>query len=209
MFSRTAADLELLHRALVRGSHGGSSSPTSRRRPTSLPRRAAVLSAGAWGDLDQDVLGALDRVAGCLEDAGWRVTELAMPHTWHRLPEHHQTVMAVEVAKNLHGALGPRVELISEGARRIVEQGDACPARQYLAALETTEEARNHLEPLGEAIDLVLAPSALGVAPVGLASTGDPVMCRAWTLLGVPAANVPFHRRGDGLPVGVQAVAPH
>ncbi len=209
MFARTVADLELLHRALVHESHGGPSRPTSQRRPTSLPRRAAVLSAGSWGDVDHDVLEALDRVAGRLEDGGWRVSELAMPHTWHRLPEHHQIVMAVEVAKNLHGTLGPRVELISEGARRIVEQGDALPARQYLAALEATEEARNHLVPLAEATDVVLAPSALGVAPLGLDATGDPVMCRAWTLLGVPAANVPFHRRSDGLPVGVQAIAPH
>jgi amidase len=31
-------------------------------------------------------------------------------------------------------------------------------------------------------------------------------MCRPWTLLGLPAANVPAYRRGDGLPVGVQLV---
>jgi Asp-tRNA(Asn)/Glu-tRNA(Gln) amidotransferase A subunit family amidase len=52
----------------------------------------------------------------------------------------------------------------------------------------------------------VLAPSALGAAPAGLDYTGDPVMCRAWTLLGLPAANVPAWRRPDGLPVGVQLI---
>jgi Asp-tRNA(Asn)/Glu-tRNA(Gln) amidotransferase A subunit family amidase len=58
--------------------------------------------------------------------------------------------------------------------------------------------------PLSATTDLVLMPSALGAAPAGLASTGDPVMCRAWTLLGLPTANVPAWRRPDGLPVGVQ-----
>ena len=52
----------------------------------------------------------------------------------------------------------------------------------------------------------MLAPSALGVAPEGLAYTGDPVMCRPWTLLGLPTANVSAFRRADGLPVGVQLV---
>jgi Asp-tRNA(Asn)/Glu-tRNA(Gln) amidotransferase A subunit family amidase len=52
----------------------------------------------------------------------------------------------------------------------------------------------------------VLAPSALGAAPAGLKHTGDPVMCRAWTLLGLPAANVPAWRRPDGLPIGVQFI---
>jgi Asp-tRNA(Asn)/Glu-tRNA(Gln) amidotransferase A subunit family amidase len=41
---------------------------------------------------------------------------------------------------------------------------------------------------------------------VGLDFTGDPVMCRPWTLLGLPAANVPAWRRPDGLPVGVQLI---
>ena len=54
--------------------------------------------------------------------------------------------------------------------------------------------------------DLVLAPSALGVAPAGLEFTGDPVMCRPWTLLGLPAANMPAWRRPDGLPIGVQLI---
>ena len=41
----------------------------------------------------------------------------------------------------------------------------------------------------------------------GVAYTGDPVMCRPWTLLGLPAANIPAYRRQDGLPVGVQLVS--
>lgn len=52
----------------------------------------------------------------------------------------------------------------------------------------------------------MLAPSTLGVAPQGLDFTGDPVMCRPWTLLGLPAANVPAYRRTDGLPVGLQVL---
>jgi len=114
--------------------------------------------------------------------------------------------MAVEVAKNLRARLGDRVAQISESAQAVIEQGDLCSATTYLAALEARAEARRLLAPLAVVADLVLAPSALGAAPEGLAFTGDPVMCRPWTLLGLPAANVPAYRRGDGLPVGVQFV---
>ncbi len=130
--------------------------------------------------------------------------------TWRRLPEHHRTVMAVEVAKNMHRALGARVELISEGVRRIVEQGDACPASRVRRG---SRGRRGGPEPPGTPRgDDRPGPRperARCRAVLGFDSTGDPVMCCAWTLLGVPAANVPFHRRSDGLPVGVQAVAPH
>jgi Asp-tRNA(Asn)/Glu-tRNA(Gln) amidotransferase A subunit family amidase len=114
--------------------------------------------------------------------------------------------MSVEVAKNLHAALGDRLGQISESAQEVVERGDRCGASEYLAALDARDAARGLLAPLAVAADLVLAPSALGVAPEGLAFTGDPVMCRPWTLLALPAANVPAFRRADGLPVGVQLV---
>ena len=54
--------------------------------------------------------------------------------------------------------------------------------------------------------DVILAPSAQGEAPRGLAATGDPIFCRIWTLLGVPAMNIPCSQGPNGLPVGVQII---
>jgi Asp-tRNA(Asn)/Glu-tRNA(Gln) amidotransferase A subunit family amidase len=202
LFARRAADLSIAYRAL----REASPDQPAQHRPDL--RCAAVLRAAEWAETDSQVPEALDAVAGRLADAGWTVVEMKMPPSWRRLPEHHATVMAVEVAANLHDALGDRIELISESARAVVEQGDAMPARNYISALRAAGEARGVLAPLAASVSVILAPSALGVAPEGLAFTGDPVMCRPWTLLGVPAANVPGIRSRAGLPVGVQVVGP-
>jgi len=53
---------------------------------------------------------------------------------------------------------------------------------------------------------VLLAPSAPGEAPVGLASTGDPIMNQVWTFLHVPCVTVPASRRPNGMPVGIQVV---
>jgi Asp-tRNA(Asn)/Glu-tRNA(Gln) amidotransferase A subunit family amidase len=53
---------------------------------------------------------------------------------------------------------------------------------------------------------VLLAPSSLGEAPAGLASTGDPVFCRSWTLLGLPCVHLPFASGRNGLPVGLQLI---
>ena len=205
LFARCAADLMVLYGALQTrpaGTADGDRRPAFRR----VPPAVAVLAADEWGACDQEVHDALRFVAGRLSDQGWDVREMRMPPSWRHLPAHHGTVMSVEVAKNLRARLGDRVAQISESAQAVIEQGDLCSATTYLAALEARAEARRLLAPLAVVADLVLAPSALGAAPEGLAFTGDPVMCRPWTLLGLPAANVPAYRRGDGLPVGVQFV---
>ena len=207
LFARCAADLMLLYRALRSTSpapSGGGRQPPARSAHD--PPAVAVLAAEEWASCGPEVRDALRFVAGRLSDRGWKVTEITMPASWRHLPEHHEVVMAVEVAKNLHASLGDRLGQISESAQAVVERGDRCTAQEYLAALGAREEARRLLAPAAVAADLVLAPSALGVAPEGLAYTGDPVMCRPWTLLGLPAANVPAYRRADGLPVGVQLV---
>ena len=199
LFARCVADLRLSYQVL-------SSSPTpAAPRLTGKPA-VAVLSGEEWGSADGDVRAALSDVAGRLSDDGWPVREMAMPPAWRHLPGQQEVVMAAEVAKNLHATLGDRVSQISESAQAIVARGDRCLAAEYLAALEARAEALAALVPLAAVTDLVLAPSALGAAPVGLDYTGDPVMCRPWTLLGLPAANVPAWRRPDGLPVGVQLI---
>jgi Asp-tRNA(Asn)/Glu-tRNA(Gln) amidotransferase A subunit family amidase len=202
IFTRSAADLMLTYRALR-----AAADRSLATRPRPARRTVAVLSGSEWGAADSDVSDALRGVADLLAGAGWDVQEMAMPACWARLPGHHDTVMAVEVARNLHQALGPRVHDISESAQAIVERGDRCTARDYLDALAAAQPAAAVMEPLASVADLLIAPSALGVAPEGLGYTGDPVMCRPWTLLGLPAANVPAWHRSDGLPVGVQAVA--
>jgi Asp-tRNA(Asn)/Glu-tRNA(Gln) amidotransferase A subunit family amidase len=204
LFARSVADLLLTYRVLRTGTPpaaGSAGPPYPPGKPT-----VAVLSGAEWGNCDGDVRDALTAVADRLADHGWRVREMAMPPAWRHLPGQQEVVMAAEVAKNLHATLGERVGQISASARAIVERGTRCLASEYLAALEARDEALRALVPLSAVTDLVLAPSALGAAPAGLKHTGDPVMCRPWTLLGLPAANMPAWRRPDGLPIGVQLI---
>jgi Asp-tRNA(Asn)/Glu-tRNA(Gln) amidotransferase A subunit family amidase len=206
IFARNVADLALTYHG-VRGSQQPVELATG-YGSDEAPRRVAVLATEDWGDCEPDVAVAIRHVADQLAAAGWAVTELAMPPEWENLPEVHNTMMAFEVARNLRARLGDDVDRISESARAVVERGDNCPTEVYSEAVATTAVAAEVLAAVATTTDLLLAPSALGVAPVGLDFTGDPVMCRPWTLLCAPTTNVPAYRRGDGLPVGVQAVSP-
>jgi Asp-tRNA(Asn)/Glu-tRNA(Gln) amidotransferase A subunit family amidase len=76
----------------------------------------------------------------------------------------------------------------------------------YAAALALARVAAAALPAVMRDVDALLVPAVRGEAPEGLGATGDPLFCRAWTLLGVPAIAVPAGRGAHGLPVGVQLV---
>jgi Asp-tRNA(Asn)/Glu-tRNA(Gln) amidotransferase A subunit family amidase len=65
---------------------------------------------------------------------------------------------------------------------------------------------RQALEPLIASYDAILTPATTGEAPIGTESTGSPVFCTIWSLLGLPAITLPLIRGPNGLPIGVQLV---
>ena len=62
------------------------------------------------------------------------------------------------------------------------------------------------IDALFDRIDVLIAPSATGEAPVGIDATGDPLFCRGWTLLGLRCVHLPFTTGQHGLPIGLQVV---
>jgi Asp-tRNA(Asn)/Glu-tRNA(Gln) amidotransferase A subunit family amidase len=78
------------------------------------------------------------------------------------------------------------------------------------AAYAQARRAAAELSPAISAVlagyDGVLTPSTTGTPPLGLAFTGDPAFCRAWTLVGAPCVAVPLAWTPSRLPVGMQVV---
>jgi Asp-tRNA(Asn)/Glu-tRNA(Gln) amidotransferase A subunit family amidase len=87
----------------------------------------------------------------------------------------------------------------------MLAEGLAVTPAAYDAARRTATAARAQLREFFGEFDAVLVPAAPGEAPV-LATTGDPVFNRPWTLLHLPCIALPCHRGPGGLPVGVQLV---
>jgi Asp-tRNA(Asn)/Glu-tRNA(Gln) amidotransferase A subunit family amidase len=55
-------------------------------------------------------------------------------------------------------------------------------------------------------LDILLTPAAPGEAPLGHASTGNPVFNYIWTSLHLPCVTVPAGKGPNGMPLGVQIV---
>ena len=94
---------------------------------------------------------------------------------------------------------------LSDTVRTHVAAGRAIDAAAYLALLDAADALRRAFAAALKPYDAALTPSAPGAAPAGLDFTGSRAQTMLWTLLGVPAVNLPA-LVVDGLPLGLQAV---
>jgi Asp-tRNA(Asn)/Glu-tRNA(Gln) amidotransferase A subunit family amidase len=85
-------------------------------------------------------------------------------------------------------------------------EGEEVAPEQEALARERAARCGARLPEVFARFDALLTPAALGEAPPGLESTGDPAFDRIWTLLGTPSASLPVARGPAGLPVGLQVV---
>ena len=78
---------------------------------------------------------------------------------------------------------------------------EARAARRDLAALLQESASTS-------GIDGWICPATVGVAPIGFQETGDGTMTAFWSYAGFPSITVPVFDGPDGMPLGVQLVAP-
>jgi Asp-tRNA(Asn)/Glu-tRNA(Gln) amidotransferase A subunit family amidase len=170
------------------------------------PRIGVVMQdfAGAPEAASEQALG-IARVAA--ERAGASVRTLALPDIVAEAWRIHTTVQQFEAHQAFAWEYRENYDAMPPLLRgRLDDSRDIAPTA-YDAARAVANRARRALAEVFDDIDALLTFSAPGVAPKGLASTGDTRFNKLWTLMGVPCVNVPADVADGGLPVGVQVIA--
>ena len=168
--------------------------------------RIGFARTSRWGDTDACTQAALESAAKRLAAAGASVTDAALPPAGEALSDTHGLVMNFECARALAWEQAHHRDLISATLRKRLDEGWAVSREQYDSARQTARDARRQFADLMRGFDLLLTPAARGEAPTGIASTGDSLFNRIWTLLGVPCITLPRGNGPQGLPLGVQLV---
>jgi Asp-tRNA(Asn)/Glu-tRNA(Gln) amidotransferase A subunit family amidase len=164
----------------------------------------AFIKTPHWERTDPDTKEAY---AELQETLGKQVEEIELFPSAAEAWDWHRTIMESEMAANLEPLWLAGRDKLSDKLRSLLERGRETRALDYQRALRRIAPAVESLDELfQQRYDAILTPPALGTAPKGLASTGDPVFCSIWTLLGMPAITLPLAKGENGLPLGVQLV---
>jgi Asp-tRNA(Asn)/Glu-tRNA(Gln) amidotransferase A subunit family amidase len=166
-----------------------------------LPPRFAFVRTPVWDKTDATARAAFEELVAALGSA---VTVVDLPPSLAEAWEAHRTIMATDMAHNLAPLLA-RGEP-SEVMRKLVAHGRGVSAVDYLAALAAAPRYAASIAEIFSRYDAIVTPATPGVAPKGLAATGDPAFCTLWTLTGLPALTLPLLAGEGGLPLGVQLV---
>ncbi len=134
------------------------------------------------------------------------LAELALPAGFADAVEVHRKISWAELAHHLAPEYRAGPGGLSDRLRAMIEAGRAVAAPDYLAALEARHALIRAMDAVFAEHDALLTPAATGEAPVGLGSTGSPLFCTVWTLLGTPALSLPLLTGPAGMPLGLQLV---
>ncbi len=195
LFAATASDLQVAWRALEFESEADAA------------ESIAIVDWPPGGALEPLMALAFHAAMQSLCASGVRVERVARPTFFDDLPAALRTVMAFEAVRE-HGELyrihGQRVgaklaELLDEGLR--------IRSHDFRAAQRTLVEARQAFAAWASNHPVIATPAALGAAPAGLESSGDPRCNAPFTALGAPAVSVPMPVQQGQMPMGLQLSA--
>jgi len=197
IFARSAGDLALSLHVL----NGRAMAEAATRAP-----KIGLCRTPRWSLADGATQANVEEVAKNLSKAGAQVRDFELPAGSDQLFDRHKVIMGYETARALGWEYVHYPEKLSGTLRARLDEGWKVTRADYDAMREHARSSRRALAESMRDIDFLLTPSAPGEAPASLASTGDPVFNRAWTLFGLPCVTVPFGKGPHGLPLAVQLV---
>jgi Asp-tRNA(Asn)/Glu-tRNA(Gln) amidotransferase A subunit family amidase len=179
--------------------------PKPQNQPTlAVPEGPYLQQVGQQG------LEAFEAQVSKLERAGYTVERLDALQDIAEINERHERLVAAEFALTHHEWYSNYPEGYAEASVKLLEQGREVStvnvAKGRVGRVRLREEMNELMKNAG--VDVLISPSAPGSAPKGIHSTGDPIVNLPWTHSGLPALNLPAGLTNEGLPLGIQCVAP-
>ena len=176
--------------------------------PTAAPR-LALLRTPHDDKVTAEQSAALERTVAALRAGGATVEAFSLPDIYWQGIDGLHCLLEAEGGAIHRSHVDQFPDRTSMHIRDLVTRGQGRSAMQYLAARALQQTLRQGATSQLQGYDAVLTTPATGEAPLGLSFTGDPIFCALWSFTGLPAITMPIGRSANGLPLGVQLVAPY
>ena len=201
LMARSVEDAELSARVLT------NAAPVS-WLPEDTRIRIGVCRTYAWDNAEPATRQAIEDAASRLAKTGLSVRDVDLPDGFSALQDTREIINDYERARGMAWEWQSHSDQISDGLAKSIRNGLAMDVSRYVSARQSVDELRRSMKDVFFGVDVLLTPAVNGEAPIGLAYTGHHGFQSIWTQLRTPTVTLPTHTGPNGLPVGIQLVAP-
>ena len=198
LYAPSVADIHLFWSALMQ-----SPLPLS---AVDQPLTIGVLKQNVWNEASTDAHEAIAKALDAFAANGAKIIELDWSELFSQAYDAHKTIHDYEGCRALAWEFDEHADKISPVLMECLMEGPLVSRTDYLEAQQIAARARRAFAELQESVDVLITPSAPGVAPESLNSTGTSIFNRFFTLMGVPCIHLPAYQTESALPIGFQVV---
>ena len=192
LYTHTPADMIALWKAL--GKRVGSEEKFSFGAPEPVP------------ECDPEMANAFRESIALLRRSGITIKPIDIAGELKKLVEAGDVLETYEGGRFHEARLKEFGDRLDQNIAKLVRESQTIPTERYDEAKHFIAESRVRFAEIFKSTPVILTPAAVGPAPLGLSTTGDPRMNAPWTALGTPAVSIPMPV-ASGLPLGLQLTA--
>jgi len=192
LYTHTPADMIALWKAM--GKPTGSEEQFTFAAPEPIP------------ECDPEMANAFRQSIALLRRSGIAIKSIDIVGELKKLVEAGDVLESYEGGHFHEARLKEFGDRLDPNIANLVRNGLQIPAQRYDEMKRLIAESRVRFAEIFKSTPVILTPAAVGPAPLGLSTTGDPRMNAPWTALGTPAISIPMPIAG-GLPLGLQLTA--
>jgi Asp-tRNA(Asn)/Glu-tRNA(Gln) amidotransferase A subunit family amidase len=175
-------------------------------KPKNRPWNIAIVKTHTWEDADAYAKRALVEFSQKLSAvSGVQVSELVLPSEFDRSHEIHETIYGKSLSyyfseeQRQSGRISPIM-------REMIQKGNKITNDSYYQALQSQDMLISKMDAIMSEYDACICLSTAGEAPPrNITEKADPSLI--WTLVHLPALNIPAFVSPNGLPFGLQIVS--
>ncbi|CAH0043789.1 unnamed protein product [Clonostachys solani] len=182
--------------------------------PRDMPLKeisVAIMKTPMWSEAGPGTVAAMEKAAAILREGGVEVTEVPFPD------EISDADALKDIQKKIIRGEGQAAFLreyrvdkanLSPQVCRLVENHSNYTRKELAEASDTYSQMRRSMNKLAENYSVILTPSAVDEAPLGLDDMGAATFNTLWTGFHMPVINIPAFVGASEMPIGVSLVAP-
>ena len=170
---------------------------------TSPSPKFAFIKGPVWGYGEQDMQ---DEITNFVKNSSLNIVDFELDSIFESAAKSHEIIMNGSIARSLSKYYKNEKNKLHPFTISRIEAGMPVSAKDYIDAIENAKLMELSLEKVFKEFDAIITPSAPGQAPRDLMNTGNAIFNGYWTMMGVPAINLPLLRGKDNLPIGIQVI---